>query len=780
MTIPPYILGAQKLYALRNEAPVPASEIQDIVNTFPTIEEFTAFFNSLIIKTNDEESAKASWETSGLHSLLGYVMTVSKSKLKDDAKAVMEEHHARVYDNRKAIEQFFSLGYGAFDTDRQRAFYHTLLDSPYFPAWINKFGTANLQDILSTSTMCATNLKFLIEMDKKVPFSEPIRRSLADHTAGVMRILLNSLREDTALYTEDFKVIEDPHKFTTAVITDALTHLKAAGIIQPNKENFEILAASFFHPTWTKITLGDTKNINISTEDMSRQKNLQDMFISRALLSPKAWAKEPEYFKMLSYQAGFEDNDHSRVIGKARNRILVGILLDHPQVKDKITHISTSNVFFKQEPTKEVVMEWAKFICDRNVDGDLWDVARFAELGVDKQTFMQLCKKIEGFDSQPTPVRDIHTTLAKQLVQCGRFDLVETLNQEIIDWYKLGEIMPESAITIADGNASLVPDWKMLGQDEKLIGGYLATALSSTAKNPDIMTVPEIVEKVEKLRPLINLTNINTTALSTDFLINSAKNLGIHTALTQAKTLKVSPAVLTHPRRADGLVRQEKANDSLEYYVGTSGKIGHLQTLIKLGGAISEEGIKAAIIHSRGALVDYMLANSSMPVSAEVPKLHINHILKQDSESNTVSDNTKKTNWTNFTQIMQRCDTDRPTKLISELLEHTHVDEAKLQQLFGSLIAKYPAQQLYNQAIEDIEKGKLKREAFPLLYGCVTAGADPTKAIWLKENYNPLGKIQGITKYLEGKGELLIERFNQQSHIDQLTTTDETHEIGIF
>ena len=720
MEIPRNIAIVFELAKLLNSKNSPATgkrektweEINNLVAEFPSYSEFKTFLsNTLPIKESKSDKPTIGWDLSGICELLSFSQKTDK------------ENPAQQKENEKAssfaIRTLLSKGYGIPDEPEiNKSFSSNLACSPHLLEWINQFGTTRLHEILYSGTVSHENIKALIDLDRQSALPPKSIKALCYKVANQME----AHRRDRLPQGTD-KI--EAHK----IITHALAYLTSKGYIKADNSNFDLLSEAFYTPEWTRIALGNTTNINIRVGDEHRSvDNLNEKFIETALLNQAAWEKEQEYFKTLAFQNPIQKADE--VFAKTKSATIFEALLQHPSIVGKVVNMtnSTSGLFDRSTITSEDI-KIAKLITKSNFIITVYQVLRLAEYGADIETITNLLTKVDK--------QHLDEFTPQKLAWANRPDLISQINFTDANWYKVGlNIGNKEMISFNESVICNDPSWKPIidgphGQEVK--AGIAIKILQDMVDTPN-----QAVQWIKTNKKVLAALPIDEAVANTDFLRTIAKKQ-VYTCLQLAAALNVSAATLN--KQPENTPWSHECH--IDAAVAATGKIGHIQSFIKLGGIFTNKGIAAAA--SKDPILDYVLANSSEAISADTLTTYLNSTTKTDSKLTP-----------NYFKLLRRVDTSDLQSIIVPVMEHGHTSKDLLE--FAKIIVeKAGPQQVFNAVISGISQTRTRNQGMEMIEYCVLAGANPDQVLLKAKHYDEPPSLISIKDYLGEQGTALVD-----------------------
>lgn len=704
------------------------AKINKLVEEMPEYKELIALTKGCIT-ISEKQADPSDWTTIGLLDLLEFSQTT------DTKKPNIEQQKKNEAQASFAISTLIAKGYGNTEGSETNPCAKWLVSSPHLQQWVEKFGTENLGNILWAEKVSLPNLQYLLKLDKS--------STLPDRARRAFRYVIKHAIEETGKHKEPETAP------LNEVITEALLHLRAENRIGYNKESFDMISECFHDPNWTKIVMGEETSLNLSVGAQEKRsvESLSDLFIEKALGNPKAWTEQLEFFKLMINQCPIDNP--CEVLAEIKSSPIFEALLQHPNIAGKKIDLSSQRFeLLEEKEAGQDILEIAKLIIKANINISIYQLVKLAELGLDVAIIKDLSNMVDRYDHQRT---------ALTLATANRPDLLLALDLPNSNWYKVGTRLQETSYTIhANKIEGEGQEWiKVLEgpHSSEIKAGIVLETLGALVGAPN-----SAINWAKTHKALIDTLDINSAAVETHFLGNVKK--GIHNFLQLAAILKLTKETINTPFESNF----GSSEVDISAIVTASGKVGNIQSFLKLGGEITNSGIAASI--GKEPILDYVLANST----ATPDKATLTKYLK-----------TSTTRAPNFLKLLKRADFTDMVTVLKPIIRARHSPE-EVNQFTEVLVNKAGAQECYIALLANSDPNNLSDQLFTMLEYCVDAGANPEQVIITVPKYEGAIKVGTIEDHLGPRGKLLIDGY--KAKLEAIKTLDankeEIVEIDIF
>jgi len=716
------------------------AKINQLVQDVPEYSEFKSITNSALLIVPEREDRKE-FEINWTSSSLAELMAFSQHLDRKDPDYAKQKENAQLASF--AIQTLIAKGYGDVEesTSKLTHFYGYVAGSQHLPQWLEKFGTKHLSNLLYAGEPSLENIQYLLDIDSATPLPADSIKALTYRIRSQME---NARRN---------KDTENTNLEPTVI--RGLKHLKERNTIGVNRENFDLIVASFYSPTWTKIVLGDEinlKNIGVGNKEGRSPEALSDQFLHNALSNQNAWGNEVDYFKVLANQCPIDKaNDTMASIKNAA--IFEALLEHHPDIVGQKLDFSTLTMgLFDRRTVNEEEFKIAKLIASHDIEISVYHVTRLAEQGLDLDDIKALIPKIVA--------REGHELKAEKLAWADRPDLIAELDMPNSNWHKTGKELQESTYDIQEADIICTsPKWSRILEGphgKEIKAGIAIKAVLQHVDTPNLG-----LQWIKSHAKLLGALDMNKAVIETNFLKEASKK-SMHGFLQIATALKLDKATINSTIPSDGWGSQ---TEEICPTIIATGKIGHIQTFLKLGGEITTNGITAAV--TKDPILDYVLANSSVSTDEATLTAYLK-----------ASENKVKPN---YFKLLKRADITNLQAILKPLLEYSQPPQV-LEEATEILIEKIGVQELFNYTTSSIAPEKLTNSGFPILEYCVSAGANPDQLFLIGQKYDKPLQTVTLEQHLGTKGQLLLDTYYAKQHA--IKTLDskpqESNEIDIF
>ena len=654
------------------------NELSDALPEYNSLLEDARKWNVIVDLGREATLEDTLWEATGLPHLV-----VEAFKLQNnDALDVQDEYAPEAGDYSRAIRSMISKGYAGPSSHTNHSYPAAMAQLDIFPFWAEHSGPEKVENLMIRANLSPKNLLWVIN---KVG-GEPSKRVLGE-------------------------ICENLTTFKNEPMEALRPHFVAVGNIRPKWAGGQVPALQYdrlcinamLHPEWAKALFGpEPKSVRSFLPSI-------DKALVAASGRPGAWDGSSDYL------GGILDLKLEEMLVSSRDF--------HSQVQSCLEEVKDPEVM-KCLINRPALREMPLMICDslwnRNLGKHAGKIAEMLSSRITLAPFAfesilfsnkdgavipdNVVKQLvlhTAFhpDEETSPEFPLPASSARVIVRNNRPELLKLADPRKINWSQVGVGLPADTITISGGEAKINNDrW-----EEALTGPYLDRAVAGNIGEKLVCAKP--VEFFHENRDLLAKLDFSDAVLENDLLKRIAQKSNVHQALQMAVCLKLDRKTMSSEKHKE-----------FNLLVAKSGKIGHVQQFVKLGGEITDGFIQAVVSSKKPPILDFVVHNSKCAISSETVKRYLSASNDLDATSLTLMGRASFDNPVDMLQELQHFPGEKYAQARAEAYQHI-VKNSKIppQELFDLSVAEFADAPKYRYGDE---------EKVRWLTSCVMAGAD--------------------------------------------------------